>query len=98
MNHSDTTHDKFVQPPPDDTNKELEEITDEVDGEADKKKAKKLKIPRQPVTEGPRKPWRDPDKYPKDIHYFHSNLWSPTSPNSAATSPLNLTARYINKF
>ena len=68
-----------------------------MDGEADKKKARKQKIPRQPVSEGPRKPWRDPDKYPKDIHYFHTNPWGTMSPNATLISPpLNLTARYID--
>ena len=60
------------------------------DGEqTNKKKAKKPKIPRQPVTEGPRKPWKDPDKYPKDIHFFHNNLWDALPP----TTPLILSTR-----
>ena len=86
-----------IKPPPEDINKELEEIQDEVDGEEDKRKARKQRIPRQPVTEGPRKPWRDPDKHPKDIHYFHSNPWSPTPPNATLTSPAPPLARYINR-
>ena len=78
-----------MQPPPEETSKEELEKDDEIDGEANKKKVKKVRIPRQPLTDGPREPWKDPDKYPKDTHYFYSNLWCTEPLNTS----LNLTSR-----
>ena len=65
-----------------DTNKEVGE-------ETNKKKVKKQKIPRQPVTEEPRAPWKDPDRHPQDIHFFYNNLWDALPP----TTPLTLSTR-----